>query len=92
MATIAFLIGLLLNGGAIQPVTAEDSIAVPVMGQVAIAALVESHPECTGPTSWDFNVDASDGIQILGFAEGCEFAGEFYRPSDGVWQFAVQGS
>jgi len=93
MSTLALLIALLLNGGAINA-TAEDSPIVPIMGQVAIAALIEAHPECAdGPTDWDYNVDASDGVTVLGLARDCEFAGEFYRsPETGLWQFAVEGA
>jgi hypothetical protein len=91
MTFIAFIIALLLNGGGITPVTAEDSVAVPVMGQVAMAALNEAHPECES-SRWDYNVDASDGITVTAFGD-CEFAAQFYlSPETGLWSFAIEGA
>jgi hypothetical protein len=94
MATLALLITLLLNGGAVAPATVEDAPIVPIMGQVAIAALIEAHPECAdGPTDWDFNVDASGGVTVNGLARDCEAAGQFYlAPDSTVWTFAVEGA
>jgi hypothetical protein len=93
MATLALILTLLLNGGAVAPVTAEDSPIVPVMGAVAVATLIEAHPECEGPTSWDFNRDESDGLSVYGFAENCEYAASFYlSPDTGRWTFLIEGA
>lgn len=91
MSAIALLIALLLNAGIAPAVAQEDDALVPVMGQVAIGALNEAHPECSA-TRWDFNRDASNGLTVTAHGQ-CEFAAEFYRNPDTLdWQFAVEGS
>jgi len=63
-----------------------------VMGSVAVAALIESHPECDTP-EWHYNVDYSDGISVVAISPTCEFAAEFYRAPDTlVWQFMIEGA
>ena len=94
MNLIALLICILLNGGGdtIQSPVYEDTPIVGVMASLAVAALVESHPECDAPT-WDYNVDASDGITVHAHSATCEFAAEFYRAPDTLrWQFAIEGA
>ena len=93
MSILAALIVLLLNAGILPAVGFEDEPIVAVMGEVAVGALIEAVPACDqGTTRWDFNLDASDGLSITGFAQ-CESAAQFYRsPETGLWQFEVQGS
>jgi len=70
----------------------EDSPIVQSMAAVAVDALTETHPECADPR-FVFNVDASDGVQVLAVSDTCEYAAEFYRAPDTLrWSFAVTGS
>jgi len=90
MTTLALLIALLINGGAVAA-TQEDDPIIPTMGTIAIAALNEAHPDCKSDR-WDFNRDASGGVTVTAFGN-CEFAGQFYRqPETGLWQFAIEGA
>ena len=92
---IALVLVAFLNAGFAPDPLFEDAPVVAVMGDLAISALHETHPECVveGDPTWDFNRDSSAGLSVIGRIADCEAAGWFYRsPETGLWQFTVEGS
>lgn len=87
------IIGIILAAALSSGPVAEDDPLIAAAGAYAQAALVQAHPECDTMNGFDYNVDASGGQWVVGFAKGCQYAGVFYRSPEGtVWTFAVEGA